>query len=1489
MQITKILLILFFILPLFADGNDRLLNKVNSTVLPNQGSVPDATELAVLEALYTQTGGASWTYKNGWPTDWSTVSSVDDLIGAYGLVITNHDITQIDLDNNNLSGTIPTSIGDLTDLYYLQLSGNSLTGSIPGSLSNPINLQFIFLQFNQLTGSIPNALGNAPKLKMLYVHDNNLSGSLPTCFVQTSTLERLFLSGNNFSGSIPNDIYLMDHLKFLDLANNNLSGSISDSIAYMISLESLSLQQNNFSGNIPTSIGLLTDLKLLSVAWNDLSQGIPSSIGNLTSLTRLFLGNNDFSGEIPTTFSSLTSLIHFYVENNQLSGPIPEFVTTYASLTHARFQQNAFNSLPDFSLHVNSSQINMNVQGNQIPQSDIDANMSAFQSFTYNDQSIYEGSIPDDVELAALRAIVENLGVVYPYDGSNTAWPSLSNWPSGINNTEFDDWWGIEVYDGDIVGLYLEYTGIEGHVPSQLNDLADLEVIFLGSNYIKSLPNLSGLSQLKYFELSSNPYAMPFPEWLDKLEYLEVINLAYSKYKGHTNSDFRNLYLTSVWLNDNELISIPSFEHNYSNSNLDLDIENNKLRMKYLDDLRNNGVYNFSYSNQTPTYEFLPRNKSFIIGDNLEYSLRDPESNYFEGNLANIEWQKKVNGSWVNVTNEDPDDYGSLLITNSTESDAGTYRFIVTHSIFTDLTLYGPEILFTPVNQELNYSGHISAISWKGYNDSEENLYLYSYDDLNRLTTSHYSKKTSNGWKDGIVAGEYNTAFNYDLNGNILSLTRNSASLSLGADLMDNLTYIYRGNQLFNVHDNANNKEGFSDGGSDYGKSYYGDYYQGDEYTYDANGNMISDLNKGISLIKYNHLNLPVKVIMEDGNYVEYVYDAAGIKQAQIVHENGAERTTEYEGEYIYNTENDVTELELIQHEEGRITYNNSTSKYEYQYHLKDHLGNVRLTFTSDPKSISFPGTFESELASPEEDYYYGIQESRELFNSADASLSDIHVTGDNEVVRTNNNNPFGAGISLPVAKGDKVDMEVYAYFEGGSGYSTSTALGVLISAVGGGFGGSYVGTEAQQITYNAFDNALSGIGLLGTSSDSEPAAYLNYILFDEHLVYYQHGHVKVSSSANFAHEKLELNQIEASKHGFIYIYLSNESNSPLSVYFDDMKVTVHETPIIQNEDYYPFGLTFNSYQRVTAKENNYLYNGKELQDELKLNWLDFSARMYMPDIGRWWVKDPLSEFMMNSSPYQYGHNNPVNFNDPSGMMPEGITSTFIDPSGTVLDHRPDDDRNVYLVMNVESWDGSKNNLPIAGKEDPNKKYQKGDKWTFYQDPLFGPFESDVVDLTGHVTAFTETALDGIKRSSVLNYIPVINEDGDIIAWFKTYEKVTFKAIKITSKGLEVLGGFATVASIVSDISQYGSGEIGIKRLSYRIGGTVSGLWATAASGSSGVGFIVGGLFVLGELSWNSMRYLKEVNKDNPYSVQNLDEAVNYTFQIDEWLYHISR
>jgi RHS repeat-associated protein len=130
-------------------------------------------------------------------------------------------------------------------------------------------------------------------------------------------------------------------------------------------------------------------------------------------------------------------------------------------------------------------------------------------------------------------------------------------------------------------------------------------------------------------------------------------------------------------------------------------------------------------------------------------------------------------------------------------------------------------------------------------------------------------------------------------------------------------------------------------------------------------------------------------------------------------------------------------------------------------------------------------------------------------------------------------------------------------------------------------------------------------------------------------------------------------------KNGYIYIYVSNESPQP--VYFDNVSIQDHRGPLLEENHYYPFGLTMAGISDKTLKtdyaENKYRYNGKDLQhqefsDGTGLDEYDFGARFQDPQLGVWHNIDPLAEKSRKSSPYAYAYNNPLRFIDPDGMLP---------------------------------------------------------------------------------------------------------------------------------------------------------------------------------------------------------------------------------------------
>ena len=251
------------------------------------------------------------------------------------------------------------------------------------------------------------------------------------------------------------------------------------------------------------------------------------------------------------------------------------------------------------------------------------------------------------------------------------------------------------------------------------------------------------------------------------------------------------------------------------------------------------------------------------------------------------------------------------------------------------------------------YNGNISSMTWKSGNESTVRGYKFTYDGLDRMLNATYGETAgistnANRFSENVTG--------YDKNGNIKGLQRYGQLSSAAYGMIDNLTLTLNGNQLNRV-DDAVTASAYN-GGFEFKNG----ANAADEYSYDANGNLTKDLNKGISGITYNFLNLPNVVTFSDGSTITYTYGADGTK-LRTVHKIGSTTTTtDYCGNVVY--ENGVQKLLLT--EEGYVTLSDS----KYHYYLKDHQGNNRVV-------ISQSGTVE------ETNHYYP-------FGGAFASTSNV-------------------------------------------------------------------------------------------------------------------------------------------------------------------------------------------------------------------------------------------------------------------------------------------------------------------------------------------------------------------------------------------------------------------------------------------------------------------------------------------------------------------
>ena len=199
--------------------------------------------------------------------------------------------------------------------------------------------------------------------------------------------------------------------------------------------------------------------------------------------------------------------------------------------------------------------------------------------------------------------------------------------------------------------------------------------------------------------------------------------------------------------------------------------------------------------------------------------------------------------------------------------------------------------------------------------------------------------------------------------GNIQSLIRNGFQDSSTFTDMDVLDYDYdSGNKLLKVADSGNDAHGFKDGAN----------MSSDDFVYDANGNMIQDLNKGIAVggIEYNHLNMPTKVTVSnsgsDNGFIDYVYTANGIKLQKKKTQGGVTTTTDYIGNYVY----EGNTLKQITHPEGYIEPDGTGWQYVYRY--ADVWGNTRITYADDNNDGNIDAS--SEIRREQNYYPFGLE-----------------------------------------------------------------------------------------------------------------------------------------------------------------------------------------------------------------------------------------------------------------------------------------------------------------------------------------------------------------------------------------------------------------------------------------------------------------------------------------------------------------------------------
>ncbi|KAI9384032.1 hypothetical protein POPTR_012G005600v4 [Populus trichocarpa] len=433
-------------------------------------------------------------------------------------------LQQLDLRKNNLTGSIPDDLGQLTELVSIDLSFNDYLSVEPSSfdktIQNLTKLRGLRLGYVNMPLVIPNSLANlSSSLSALSLWGCGLHGKFPDNIFLLPNLEELDLTYNDdLTGSFPSS-NVSNVLWLLGLTRTRISVSLeNDFFNNLKLLEVLVLRNSNITRSNLSLIGDLTHLTRLDLAGSNLSGQVPSSLTNLVQLQSLYLDNNNFSGRIPEFLGNLTLLENLGLSNNQLSGPIPSQISTLSLRLFDMSKNNLHGPIPS-SIFKQENLEALSLASNSKLTGEISSSickLKVLQLLDLSNNSL-SGFIPQCLgnfsnSLSVLNLGMNNLqGTIFsPFSkGNNLKYLNLNGnelegkIPSSIINCIM-----LQVLDlGD--------NKIEDTFPYFLETLPELYILALKSNklhgFVSSPTTKNSFSKLRVFDISNNNLSGPLP------------------------------------------------------------------------------------------------------------------------------------------------------------------------------------------------------------------------------------------------------------------------------------------------------------------------------------------------------------------------------------------------------------------------------------------------------------------------------------------------------------------------------------------------------------------------------------------------------------------------------------------------------------------------------------------------------------------------------------------------------------------------------------------------------------------------------------------------------------------------------------------------------------------------------------------------------------------------------------------------------------------
>ncbi|RZB52907.1 receptor-like protein 7 [Glycine soja] len=450
------------------------------------------------------------------------------------------ELTYLDLSLNDFTGQIP-SLNMSNNLTHLDFTRNGFTGSITYHFGGLRNLLQIDLQDNFLDGSLPSSLFSLPLLRSIRLSNNNFQDQLNKYSnISSSKLEVLDLSGNDLNGSIPTDIFQLRSLSVLELSSNKLNGTLKlDVIHRLENLTTLGLSHNHLS--IDTNfadVGLISsipNMNIVELASCNLTE-FPSFLRNQSKITILDLSSNNIQGSIPTWIWQLNSLVQLNLSHNLLSnleGPVQNSSSNLSLLDlHDNHLQGKLQIFPVHATYLDYSSNNFSFT---IP-SDIGNFLSStiFLSLSKNNLS---GNIPQSLCSSSVSLVLD-----FSYNHLNGKIPECltQNGRLVVLNLQHNKFHG-SIPDKFPVScalstLDLNSNLLRGSIPKSLASCTSLEVLDLGNNQVDDgFPCfLKTISTLRVMVLRGNKFHghIGCPHANSTWHVLQIVDLAFNNFSG---------------------------------------------------------------------------------------------------------------------------------------------------------------------------------------------------------------------------------------------------------------------------------------------------------------------------------------------------------------------------------------------------------------------------------------------------------------------------------------------------------------------------------------------------------------------------------------------------------------------------------------------------------------------------------------------------------------------------------------------------------------------------------------------------------------------------------------------------------------------------------------------------------------------------------------------------------------------------------------------